>query len=358
MNCPEPRRRRPSPAVLNHDCAEVAAATTAPSPKRRRVVQPSIPQPKAVAQTATGRLRETLAAFTREHLPLLGDLVCPYLERLECPSQASPELPGECSLPYDELAEFSLETVSPQSQGKVELLRAVSSFLLEAAGDTLGEMLLDDGLITNLINSRRTASSQAAIQNRQRLGKPPFDFEGTSRGSLSSSPTSSVTTVCQQEKQPQLQQQVEEGEASPLLRLLQRPLPSRTSWSHGVFFKYAFVDLDFECLATFRICLCHHPLFIFYREHEKGLHVLHVDGTLLILHLLISLRFSLTSDKIRQHEQQLPQFLRLMQVFSTPRQMQLKKRRVRTLVLNACSGSTCKDWKRYTVSPDTLACLP
>ncbi|KAL8273456.1 hypothetical protein Esti_002522 [Eimeria stiedai] len=274
------------------------AAALAPRPKRRRVVSSHPSTQGAATETDHGRLRSQLLALTRKHLPLLGDLISPHLESLMCDTQMFLERPSLLAPDLDEISESEVQ----QGQAAIQLLKSASTFLLEAAGDSLG-MILAEGRCTAAANP---GAQGKALPSRDRSTRFVAKSSWKSCENLCAPPTPTRAGFsshpqlyklqelhgCKQRSQLQYQgqeNQKEQQQASQqqekkevdefaLLRVLQHPSLPRSSWSHGVFFKYAFVDLDFECLVTFRICLCHHPLFIFYKEHEKGLHVLHVDG--------------------------------------------------------------------------------
>ncbi|PHJ22909.1 hypothetical protein CSUI_003239, partial [Cystoisospora suis] len=51
----------------------------------------------------------------------------------------------------------------------------------------------------------------------------------------------------------------------------------RDGTAHGVYFKYAALDIDFEALLNFRLALRRHGLFAFYRDERNKLNLLHVE---------------------------------------------------------------------------------
>lgn len=284
---PHPRRRRPSSrGGEDRDPPDIATPATAvptgrPRPKRRRLVEALPAAPRAAACISPEVMRRRVAAFVREHLPLLGDLVCSQLEAPGLKTGVSTSPPSGGPPTPEGSSEGAPEKDECKRAAEIQVLQCISSFLMEAAGDSLGLMLAGD-------SSNNTANSCNGSETTLPYQVPPLHDASlpplaSSKESYRPPSVPAVAAAPLQPKQQQLSQRQppqahEEDEGLSLLRLLQQPSPPRTSWSHGVFFKYAFVDLDFECLATFRICLCHHPLFIFYKEHEKGLHVLHVDG--------------------------------------------------------------------------------
>ncbi|KEP64366.1 UNVERIFIED_CONTAM: hypothetical protein HHA_254310 [Hammondia hammondi] len=52
----------------------------------------------------------------------------------------------------------------------------------------------------------------------------------------------------------------------------------RDGTAHGVYFKYAALDIDFDALLKFRLALKLHGLFAFYRDERNKLNLLHVEG--------------------------------------------------------------------------------
>ncbi|CBZ50390.1 conserved hypothetical protein [Neospora caninum Liverpool] len=52
----------------------------------------------------------------------------------------------------------------------------------------------------------------------------------------------------------------------------------RDGTAHGVYFKYAALDIDFDALLKFRLALKRHGLFAFYRDERNKLNLLHVEG--------------------------------------------------------------------------------
>lgn len=288
------RRRRPSASEEGnrHSSDTNNTATIVPSggprPKRRRLVEVPLSGPSGATKTKVEALRRHLTAFAREHLPLLGDLVCPHLEALGSPTGASRPPHDEMLTALEYNSKDTSETQLSLRRAELQVLKGVTSFLLDAAGEFLGPMLEEPHCSsgTSNIDSGRDSSQESNKVNsvtfeRVSARSSPLAGRCFNQASRSSTTGSVAASHPMNQLQPllrELQRQQEEDDELSLLRLLQHSPSPRTSWSHGVFFKYAYVDLDFECLATFRICLCHHPLFIFYKEHEKGLHVLHVDG--------------------------------------------------------------------------------
>ncbi|KAL8441630.1 hypothetical protein Emag_007010 [Eimeria magna] len=287
------------------NAGEVAAPALAPRPKRRRLVSSHVATQGVAPAADQGRLRSQLLAFTRKHLPLLGELVCPHLESLLNKSEILSGRPSLVAPSIESSLNAASEFDAQQGRAAMQLLKSVSSFLLEAAGDSLGMLLAEAPStrpVSNDLQSGHSLSQSRSSRLTTLLTASSGDVCDDSRAALtlpgaehSSHPHHQTLQEhgCfelrvlrggqehqTRHEQQQLSQQQEgkEFDEFALLRLLQHPPLPRSTWSHGVFFKYAFVDLDFECLVTFRICLCHHPLFIFYKEHEKGLHVLHVDG--------------------------------------------------------------------------------
>ncbi|KAL8449958.1 hypothetical protein Emed_002699 [Eimeria media] len=298
--------QRPSPTGSDADNAsEEAAAALAPRPKRRRLVSTHPATQEAARSVEHERIRGQLLEFTRKHLPLLGELIGPPLECLLNNSEILPDHSSSAAPLFGPRLDAAPEYEVQQGLAAVQLLKSVSSFLLEAAGDSLG-LLLADAHSTKATNhylpsrhspspgrcDRLTPVSATSSRNlcddlHTPLTLPKAEYFGFLHHQISQEHgcfeqrelrRNQQQQTLQDQNQQSQQAEGKEVDELALLRLLQHaPLP-RSTWSHGVFFKYAFVDLDFECLVTFRVCLCHHPLFIFYKEHEKGLHVLHVDG--------------------------------------------------------------------------------
>ncbi|OEH76866.1 hypothetical protein cyc_06133 [Cyclospora cayetanensis] len=276
---PSPRRRRPSlsgESQCDHpDSASplMEAHTGRPRPKRRRLVETALEAAKGSGKARLENLRRHVAALAREHLPLLGDLISPYLDA-QTPTAGGQNL-GAAST--ESLPTVAAKMRSDRKHAQLQVLKGISSFLLDAAGESLGRMLVGADS-TTCTSSHGTSLALGLHPSHPSCLSFPSPCIDPSQGLILTEAPAKAALRSQQPLQRELDHHHEEDDAFSLLRLLQHPSPSRSSWSHGVFFKYAFVDLDFECLATFRICLCHHPLFIFYKEHEKGLHVLHVDG--------------------------------------------------------------------------------
>ena len=290
------RRRRPSASAEGNRHSSDTQRTAAiipsggPRPKRRRLVEAALGGQRGSHATKVEALRRHLAAFAREHLPLLGDLVCPHLEALGSLAGASRPTQDEMPPPVEYVSKELSEPQLSLRRAELQVLKGVTSFLLGAAEEFLGPMLEEpessrDTSKNDSCNDSSKDSSKLNSETLERVSMSPPTLPGRCHHQASRSSNGGSVAAAQPQPahalQPllrELQRQQEEDDELSLLRLLQHSPSPRTSWSHGVFFKYAYVDLDFECLATFRICLCHHPLFIFYKEHEKGLHVLHVDG--------------------------------------------------------------------------------
>ncbi|KAL8429149.1 hypothetical protein ACSSS7_006753 [Eimeria intestinalis] len=293
-----------------NSASKITATALAPRPKRRRLVGSHPATQGASARTDHGRLRRQLLAFAREHLPLLGDLICPHLESLAHDTEVFLERLNTVPPILHEKGDAASEYEVHNAQAAMNLLKSVSSFLLDAAGDNFGTIRVEGRCARatkSILSSRHMPGTNLSIPSTSPLATSSWNSREDSHAPLKL-PSAGFfprpqlhelhnRSCLKQGEQPQDQghqkqldhqqvwqqqdgKEVDDFEVDEiaLLHVLQHPPPPRSSWSHGVFFKYAFVDLDFECLVTFRVCLCHHPLFIFYKEHEKGLHVLHVDG--------------------------------------------------------------------------------
>lgn len=286
------RRRRPSPSDAEDREAPKAERTPAavpgvkPRPKRRRLVETPGAGLKGATKLSTETLRRHVAEFAREHLPLLGDLVYPRLETLFPATKATRQTQNGTTENSRSLPKEFPEKEYRLKRAELQVLKGVTSFLLDMAVDSLGSTLAE--LDSNTPTAPSGSCSDKAFETFSSAQSllPALPVNESSRHTITGAPAAAQRDEQVQSSQCGMQKRHEDDDGLSLLKLLQYSPSPRTSWSHGVFFKYAYVDLDFECLATFRICLCHHPLFIFYKEHEKGLHVLHVDGEWELIHPL------------------------------------------------------------------------